>query len=401
MTGVALAINASAGSPAYAARAFRNAQAALMNCDGDPVGGKQGLRPMGGTAVVTLAGSTITVNLHAGLVTPGWAGTTGTYQVALTATEAHALTPADATNPRKDIVIGRVYDHDEAASGQRLYQTEYIAGLAGPGPSEPNVPQGAIRLATIDVPQSGGGSPVVTINNPITVAAGGLLPIRSSTERAALTPYDGLAIYRRDRDWVEIHDGTAWRVQGVAICTSTADRDAAITSPVSGQLAVTTDADIVWQYDGAAWAQMCSPKTPRGILAPPVQATGNVPFGGETLVDSITFTHTNGRYERVTFNSQFSLNASGVAIMRYRYVAGSGPVTTSGTDVYSTLPTGSGSNNNMSLSKVLPASFRGLASGTYTIGVFATAAAGASSGTINGAAGGNGRDFVVEDAGAP
>lgn len=258
MTGVALAINASAGSPSYAARAFRNSQVSLIQWDGDALGGRQGVRPMGGTAIVTLSGSTITVNLHAGNITPGWASVTSTYQVALTAVETHTLTPADATNPRKDIVIGRVYDHDESASGQRLYRSEYIAGTAGPGPSEPAVPQGAIRLATIDVPQVSGGSPAVTVNNLMTVSTGGVLPVRSVTERAGVTPYDGDAIYRRDRDWIEIHDGTAWRVQGVAVCTSTTDRDSAsgITNPYAGEFAITTDTRTLWVYTGSAWAKL-------------------------------------------------------------------------------------------------------------------------------------------------
>lgn len=331
MTGVALAINASAGSPSYSARAFRNALSSMMQWNGDPVGGKQGLRPMGGTAVVTLAASTITANLHSGLIAPGWASTTGTYMVALTASETHTLTPADASNPRKDIVIGRVYDHDESASGLRLYRSEYLAGVAGPSPSEPNVPQGAIRLATIDVPQSGGGSPAVTVNNPMTVAAGGLLPIRSQAERAALTTaYEGMSIYRMDRDWWEYHDGALWRVLGTAVCTSTADRDAAITGPYNGQFCVTTDSRTLWYHNGTAWEGAAARGTKGGIA----RTAADTDVGtSEALVNSRTLTAVQGRTYVLKFPTNM-LSAGGsvpaALMMRFRWAPGVS-VTTAGT----------------------------------------------------------------------
>lgn len=310
MTGVALAINASAGSPSYAARAFRNAQSSLLQWGGDPLGGVQGIRPMGGTAIVTLSGSTITINLHSGNITPGWASATSTYQVALTATETQTLTVADATNPRKDIVIGRVYDHDESASGLRLYRSEYIAGVAGPGPSEPTVPQGAIRLATIDVPQSGGGSPAVTINNLMTVATGGLLPVRSQAERALLTPFDGFAIYRRDRDWVEVYDGAAWRVQGMAVCTSVADRTSAVTSPYNGQKSFTTDQGIEWVFSFGQWRQLPYQMFAQLRRDTTVQSIPNATY--TALNFNVEDYDTHGAHDNVTNNSRFTCPMAGI-----------------------------------------------------------------------------------------
>lgn len=288
--GVALAINASAGAPAYAARDYRNAAAALKAWDGVAVAGRQGIRPMGGSAanIVTLSGSTITVNPHAGEVTPGWSAVTGTYDVALTAVETHTLTPADATNARKDIVVGRVYDHDESPSGLRLYRSEYIAGVAGPGPSEPAVPTGAVRLATIDVPQSGGGSPTVTNNYQLTAATGGILPVRSATERAAISnPYDGYAIYRIDRDWVEIHDGTAWRVVGVPYGSSIADLTSAVTSPRTGQLGYITTGALPVRWSGSAWV----PIPALGEFAPPaLSGSGTFSSGTQLIIATVNIT---------------------------------------------------------------------------------------------------------------
>ncbi|HVK25067.1 MAG TPA: hypothetical protein VM677_27215 [Actinokineospora sp.] len=320
--------------------------------------------------------------------------------------------PPDPSNSRRDLVI--IHQNDIGFSeADSLMRIRYITGTPGSGsdPSLAAYPEYR-TLARVTVP------PSATVISPgdiadlrasdsvlFTVATGGVLPIGSVTERAAITaPYDGMLIWRTDRDWIEVYDGTAWRVEGVAICTSTADRDSAITHPRTGQLAQTTNTpDTLWQYDGgtSAWTQLASVRDPRGILGI-VQATGNVAFTAtETLIDSITFTHTSGRYERGKFDSRFSLNTGGVAIMRYRYVSGSGPVANTDTLIYETIPTGSGSNNHMGISKVFPSVFRSLTSGTYTVGVFATAAAGATSGTINGVANGLERDFLVEDVGAP
>lgn len=257
MAGVALLIDASAGAPSYSGRAFRQGMAGMKGWDGVPLAGRQGIRPMGGSSanIVTLSGSTITVNLHAGEITPGWAAVTGTYDVALTVAETHSLTPADATNPRKDIVVGRVYDHSESASSLRLYRSEYIVGTAGPSPSEPSVPQGAIRLATIDVPASGGGSPVVTANYQLTAAAGGILPVRSVTERDAIaSPYTGQVIYRMDKGWLEFYDSTgAWRTHRAIVAAGVLGD---ITHPTAGQAVFFTSTKVFQYYTGSAWVPL-------------------------------------------------------------------------------------------------------------------------------------------------
>lgn len=228
--------------------------------------------------------------------------------------------------------------------------------------------------------------------------------VDSQAERDALGPtHEGLQCHRRDRNWFEFWDAAAWRVHGTAICADEADL-AAITNPRSGQIAVTTDFDYVWQYDGgsSSWKMAGGTRTAMGLLAAPVAGTGNVAFGGETKIDEVTFKHTVGRYERCLFMGTFNLNASGSAIMRLRYVAGSGPVTTGGTLAYTGIATGSSATNEaMKVGRVLGTTFRALATGTYTVGVFAQAATGAASGTVLGSAGGADKDFTIEDIGAP
>src|SRR5690606_19396393 len=148
--------------------------------DGRNLGARQGVRPGGTQLQVSLAGSTLTVQPGVACVDPGLSSVQGPYWVALPVAEQHTLQVADSSNPRKAIVVLQVYDHDEDSLTMRLARTEYLPGMPGPSPSAPTVPPGAIRLATVDVPQSGGGNPAVTNDAPLTVAPGGILPVRSA-----------------------------------------------------------------------------------------------------------------------------------------------------------------------------------------------------------------------------
>ncbi|MCT2282691.1 hypothetical protein M3G91_34340, partial [Micromonospora chalcea] len=191
-------INASAGSPAYSAAELRQAMALALTYGGRAMGARGGVRPGGTQLQVSLAGSTITVRAGVACVDPGLTTPQGPYWVALPADETPGpLAAADATNPRKDIVILRVYDNDEDSSGLRLARSEYLAGVAGSSPAEPAVPAGAIRLATIDVPASP-GAPAVTDRRPFVVGSGGILPVRDQAERDALPAYGGLHVWRMD-----------------------------------------------------------------------------------------------------------------------------------------------------------------------------------------------------------
>jgi hypothetical protein len=201
-------INASGGAPAYSANEMRQAMALALMYDGRLLGGRQGVRPGGAQLQVSLGGSTISVQPGVACVDPGLSTPQGPYWVAIPATETATLTPADATNPRKDIVVARVYDNDEDSSGLRLARTEYIAGTPAASPSRPATPAGAMRLATIDVPASGGGSAVVTDERPFTVAPGGIVPVRAASDLAAAVA--GRYRHRLDINMLEVDTGSAW-----------------------------------------------------------------------------------------------------------------------------------------------------------------------------------------------
>jgi len=132
----------------------------------------------------------------------------------------------------------------------------------------------------------------------------------------------------------------------------------------------------------------------RGHVVRTDPTTDRTLTGSEVMGDSLTFTATAGRVYKFTFSSRFSLNTNGVAVVEIRVASGAS-VTTSSTSVRNAIPTGSGSNNEMCIVK----SWTAPSSGTFTAGVGASAAAGASSGTLNGGASGIGREFLVEDIG--
>ncbi|MEU1240034.1 hypothetical protein ABZ388_06715 [Micromonospora parva] len=200
-------INASSGAPAYSANELRQAMALALYYDNRLMGARQGVRPGGGQLGVSVAGSTITVQPGVACVDPGLSTPQGPYWVAIPTAETHTLAAADATNPRKDIVILRVYDHDEDSSGLRLARTEYLVGTPSPTPAEPGN-EGGMPLATLSVPQVGGGSTVVTPTAPLTVASGGILPVRAASDIAAGAR--GRYRDRLDTNVLERDSGTGW-----------------------------------------------------------------------------------------------------------------------------------------------------------------------------------------------
>ena len=170
-------INVNAGAPSYTANELRTAFALGLMYDGRRVGGRKGVRPGSDQLLVSYAAPTITIQPGVCALDPALTTTQGPYWGAILTADTFTLTAADAVNPRKDIVIARVYDHDEDASGLRKLTTEYLVGTAAGSPVEPTLPASAIKLALLDVPASP-GTVVVTDTRPWTVAPGGILPVR-------------------------------------------------------------------------------------------------------------------------------------------------------------------------------------------------------------------------------
>lgn len=158
----ALWMNASGGVPAYNARELRAGLAMFTQFDGGPmISSRMGVRPGGDQLKVSLSGSTILANAGVCVVFPGGASESGPYICGFTTTQTvGTLTAAHATLVRVDIVYVKVYDTDEDGSGQRTAVVEKLDGT--PGSGQPATPAGTLLLASINVPQSGGGAATVT-----------------------------------------------------------------------------------------------------------------------------------------------------------------------------------------------------------------------------------------------
>lgn len=192
----------------------------------------------------------------AGIITNTFVSGGGDYEIANPSNVTGSFAASSPTQNRYDILGFQVKDNFYDASGLNQVAAAVIQGANSAGtPVDPTLPASFIPILRAVI-NAGVTSPTLQDLRTRTVPSGAILPISSVAQRTALgTPHAGFTIYRTDRAWKEAHDGTAWRVQGVGICTSTADRDSAITNPLTGQLAITTDTRTLWVYTGSVWAK--------------------------------------------------------------------------------------------------------------------------------------------------
>jgi hypothetical protein len=120
--------------------------------------------------------------------------------------------PADATLPRKDIAYIRINDSSAGdLSGLLSAPVEYLEGVPAASPIAPGLPPRSFLVATVTVPQVGGGSPTVVLNPARFVAAGAPQLVSSDAERDALSKYLDLQVIRRDKNGrIETWNGTTW-----------------------------------------------------------------------------------------------------------------------------------------------------------------------------------------------
>jgi hypothetical protein len=226
---------ASGGSPSYDATELRVIDTMYATYDGNPLGGRDGRRPGGTGLNVSLSGSPTNWNVAPGVacVSGITSGVLGVYVVPVTATESGALDAADATFPRKDILVLQVSD-TEAGDALAFASVNYIPGTPSATPSSPSVPARSLLLATIDVPKTGSGSPAVTQNLKYTVASGGVLP----TATRPASPYAGMTIFNTTSGIMEYWGGSSWiPLSGAApsVVVRTVAGDAVWTKPANAK----------------------------------------------------------------------------------------------------------------------------------------------------------------------
>lgn len=171
------------------AKDFRNDMSALLfgATSTRPTGARSGVRWGTKTDTVSLVAFAGTIKPHSGVMDVQTAAAAGPYFYAVTANETFTVSAAHATLPRVDIVTIRINDDVEDSSGLESATTHYKAGTAAASPVAPSPDTTRdMIIATIAVPASGGGNPVASWVAPYAVAGGGIVPIRTATELAAL-----------------------------------------------------------------------------------------------------------------------------------------------------------------------------------------------------------------------
>lgn len=182
------------------AQGERQARAALHGGGaGRPLGGRSGFRVDTPSNILTATSTTWTLGPCSAWIDPGASTHQGMYGWSSDANITGAVTAADATYTRKDLVYIQVNDSSAGdGSGATTAPVLYLAGTPSASPVAPALPARSFEVGTITVPQAGGGSPTVVVNPARYVAAGGILPVSSLAERDALTKFDGLTVRRLD-----------------------------------------------------------------------------------------------------------------------------------------------------------------------------------------------------------
>lgn len=186
-----------------------------------PLGGRSGFRVDTPSDVFTATASAWTLKPCSIMIDPGASTHQGMYGWASDTNITQASVPGspvapDQTLPRKDIYFIRVNDSSAGdGSGLKSAPVEYLAGSPSATPAAPDLPPRSFLIATVTVPQLGGGSPTVVVNPTRFAAAGAPLPVYSQDERDALAKYDGLIVQRRDIAGrpLQTWGGTDWHGQ--------------------------------------------------------------------------------------------------------------------------------------------------------------------------------------------
>lgn len=235
-----------------------------------------GVNPaLGAFYVVTQNGSpNMSVNVGSGhaLVPGSLSDVQGVYSCQNTATVNKTIAASDPSLPRIDIVVLKVEDSVYSGAAN-TWSIAVVTGTAASSPAVPTTPANSLVLAQIAV-----GAGVTTIVNAnitdvrfLLVASGGVLPVRSKTERDALFDvYDGYSVWRQDIDMLNFYTGSTWRFFGLPstnavatsqTTTSTSYVDLATTGPAvtleTGNSAlVTITAGIANTVAGSHYASM-------------------------------------------------------------------------------------------------------------------------------------------------
>ncbi len=184
-------------------------------------GNRPGILAAGDLAVTENGTPNMTVQVASGQAFVK--GSEATYQAAYFCENRGAksvtISAADATNPRRDLIVARV--RDAAYSGAtNAWALEAVTGTPAASPSDPTVPANCLVLARVAV-----SAGVTSITNAAITdlrttysgqgaqasALGGVI-VAATTMPSA--PYEGMVVYDKDLNQLKAYDGTNWQFPG-------------------------------------------------------------------------------------------------------------------------------------------------------------------------------------------
>ncbi|MFJ8490883.1 hypothetical protein ACIRBZ_21390 [Streptomyces sp. NPDC094038] len=184
-----------------------------------PVATRSGVLPGSADGQLRISGFTMTgsTGTMTAKVSPGRAvvqgdDAQGAYPVALSDILSLTFTDGDASNPRIDLVVVRVYDDVYDGSGRTEAVVEIVKGTPAATPVAPATPDQALPLYQVTVAKgASAGTGGIDWANGLagvrtsTVAVGGILPVTSDT---AIGAYPGQ--YRDVSGQLQRWTGSAW-----------------------------------------------------------------------------------------------------------------------------------------------------------------------------------------------
>lgn len=179
-------------------------------------GGGHGVVGAGDMAVTAGAGTTVVVAAGLALVRGTQQSDQGVYVTSNDANLSLTISAADATNPRKDLIVTRVRDAEYGITGNdgplQVVTGTPAGGLtAGNATGRPTPPENSLVLAEVFVPAGAASSASYTITDLRTrsAALGGTLVCPSSAFYPSPATA-GMRVYDVALAQELVHNGTAW-----------------------------------------------------------------------------------------------------------------------------------------------------------------------------------------------
>lgn len=301
----------------------RLAVSALVQPGPSTVSAQAGIRPGKGSpglvAAAQTPNATVTVQPFQ-MFMPASRGAGGYVQTMDTVKTIDLLRdhPLDPGSGRNDLIVAQQSDKAYGDQDNGFVVRHVVGEASGPPDPVPGSPDYLV-LARIRIPA---GAEKITqdmienVRPRWVVGLGGVVPVRDAGERDATTSYDGQVAWRQDRNWLEVNDGSAWRVPSAPICVSPEEIRATITNPQLGQLAVSTSDNLIYQHNGSDWVGTI-PTGPREaryivVLVGPRPTLQPFPPNNFTKVRFPSASYSTDDVTALRFSDTFSLNRPGV-----------------------------------------------------------------------------------------